>query len=130
MIGFFQAKWHTRHTGTPAHRHTGTPPHHHTTTPPHHHTTTPAQHHTGTPPHRHTTTPAHHHTGVPAQCNANLFHRSVSIPSMAYVAFLEQRINDNMETRSEQIEKCMETRISYLAELLRDRSLSMFQSHD
>ena len=48
---------------------------------------------------------------------------------MAYVAFLEQRINDNMETRSEQIEKCMETRISYLAELLRDRSLSMFQSH-
>jgi hypothetical protein len=48
---------------------------------------------------------------------------------MAYVAFLEQRINDNMETRSEQIEKCMETRISYLEELLRDRSLSMFQSH-
>jgi len=64
---------------------------------------------------------------VSLQRNSNLFHRSVSIPSMAYVAFLEQRIID-METRSEQIEKRMETRISYLEELLRDRSSSMFQS--
>ena len=241
MIGFFQAKWHTRHTGTPAHRHTRRLEKRHKkrcsscwlplrilfSSPPR----PPSfpQHHTGTPAHQHTSTPAHRHTtshnyffhlhimdneqnsnitadgetaqkpkkrrltpwicrndncgkraqsgcrslciacyteqypdehrgqkkinqhqcdstqrpqnlailgssstnnnaNVSLQRNSNLFHRSVSIPSMAYVAFLEQRIID-METRSEQIEKRMETRISYLEELLRDRSSSMFQSH-
>ncbi len=61
---------------------------------------------------------------VSLQRGTTSFHGCVSIPSMAYVASLEKKIND-METQNLYLDR----RISYLEELMRNCSSPMFQSH-
>jgi hypothetical protein len=65
---------------------------------------------------------------VSLQRGATLFHRCVSIPSMAYVASLEKRIND-METQMTKINQNLDRRILYLEHLMRDRTSLLLNSH-
>ena len=65
---------------------------------------------------------------VSLQRGASSYDRCVSVPSIAYVASLEERIHD-METQMTNINQNLERRILYLEQMMRDRASPLLHSH-